>query len=77
MHLTGITYSFIQTIYSVGMMFLYNMGKYTIGKVGYQFLMLIPLSMLIKSITYIKFRLMKYIGKKRLNFILISIFIFY
>lgn len=55
MHLTGIIYSFIQTIYTSQFdIFLYNMGKYTIGKVGYHFLMLIPLSVLIKSITYFR-----------------------
>ena len=39
MHLTGIFYNFIQTIfYSQFNLFLYNLGKYSLGKIGYQFL---------------------------------------
>ena len=38
MHLTGIFYSFIQIIfYSQFNMFLYNLGKYSVGKIGYHF----------------------------------------
>ena len=41
MHLTGIFYNFIQTIlYSQYNLFLYNLGKYSLGKIGYHFLML-------------------------------------
>ena len=51
MHLTGIFYSFIQMIfYSQFNMFLYNLGKYSVGKIGYHFLMLFPLLLLIKPI---------------------------
>ena len=51
MHLTGITYNFIQTIFhSQFSLFLYNLGKYSVGKIGYHILMLIPLLLLIKSI---------------------------
>ena len=51
MHLTGIFYSFIQTIfYSQFNLFLYNLGKYSLGKIGYHFLMLFPLLLLIKPI---------------------------
>ena len=44
MHLTGIFYNFIQiTFYSQFNLFLYNLGKYSLGKIGYHFLMLLPL----------------------------------
>ena len=49
MHLTGIFYNFIQIIiYSQFNLFLYNLGKYSLGKIGYHFLMLFPLLLLIK-----------------------------
>ena len=51
MHLTGIFYNFIQTIlYSDFNLFLYNLGKYSVGKIGFHFLMLFPLLLLIKPI---------------------------
>ena len=51
MHLTGIIYNLIQIIfYSQFNLFLYNLGKYSIGKIGYHFLMLFPLLLLIKPI---------------------------
>ena len=51
MHLTGIFYNFIQIIfYSQFNLFLYNLGKYSLGKIGYHFLMLFPLLLLIKPI---------------------------
>ena len=55
MHLTGIFYNFIQTIfYSQFNLFLYNLGKYSLGKIGYHFLMLFPLLLLIKPIQRLK-----------------------
>ena len=55
MHLTGILYNFIQTIfYSQFNLFLYNLGKYSLGKIGYHFLMLFPLLLLIKPIERLK-----------------------
>ena len=55
MHLTGIFYNFIQTIfYSQFNLFLYNLGKYSVGKIGYHFLMLFPLLLLIKPIKHLK-----------------------
>jgi len=55
MHLTGIFYNFIQTIsYSQFNLFLYNLGKYSLGKIGYHFLMLFPLLLLIKPIELLK-----------------------
>ena len=55
MHLTGIFYSFIQFIfYSQFNIFLYNLGKYSVGKIGYHLLMLLPLLLLIKPIKYLK-----------------------
>ena len=56
MHLTGIFYNFMQIIfYSQFNIFLYNLGKYSIGKIGYHFMMLIPLILLIKPINYFKY----------------------
>lgn len=55
MHLTGIIYNFIQMIfYSNFNLFLYNLGKYSLGKIGYHFLMLFPLLLLIKPIEFLK-----------------------
>ena len=55
MHLTGIFYNFIQIIfYSQFNLFLYNLGKYSLGKIGYHFLMLFPLLLLIKTIEFLK-----------------------
>ena len=55
MHLTGIFYNFIQiTLYSQYNLFLYNLGKYSLGKIGYHFLMLFPLLLLIKPIELLK-----------------------
>jgi len=57
MHLTGIFYNLIQTIfYSQFNLFLYNLGKYSLGKIGYLFLMLFPLLLLIKPIERLKRR---------------------
>jgi len=55
MHLTGIFYNLIQTIlYSKFTMFLYDLGKYSVGKIGYHFLTLFPLLLLIKPIERFK-----------------------
>ena len=55
MHLTGIFYNFIQLIfYSQFNLFLYNLGKYSLGKIGYHYLMLFPLLLLIKPIERLK-----------------------
>ena len=55
MHLTGIFYNLIQIIiYSQFNLFLYNLGKYSLGKIGYHFLMLFPLLLLIKPIERLK-----------------------
>ena len=55
MHLTGISYNFIQTIfYGQFNIFLYNLGKYSAGKIGYHFLILLPLLILIKPIKFVK-----------------------
>ena len=56
MHLTGIFYNLMQVIfYSQFNLFLYNLGKYSLGKIGYHFLMLLPLLLLIKPIKHIKY----------------------
>jgi len=55
MHLTGIFYNLIQTIfYSQFNLFLYNLGKYSLGKIGYHFLMLFLLLLLIKPLENLK-----------------------
>ncbi len=55
MHLTGIFYNFIQnTYYSQFNLFLYNLGKYSLGKIGYHFLMLFPILLFIKPIERLK-----------------------
>ena len=55
MHITGILYNFIQIIfYSQFNLFLYNLGKYSLGKIGYHFLMLFPIFLLIKPIERLK-----------------------
>ena len=55
MHLTGIFYNFIQSIfYSQFNLFIYNLGKYSLGKIGYHLLMLFPLLLLIKPIEILK-----------------------
>ena len=54
MHLTGIFYNLLQVIfYGQFNIFLYNLGKYSVGKIGYHFFMLLPLLLLIKSINYL------------------------
>jgi len=55
LHLTGIFYNFIQIIFfSQFNIFLYNLGKYSLGKIGYHLLMLFPLLLLIKPIERLK-----------------------
>ena len=55
-HLTGIFYNFLQLIYYDQFnMFIYNLGKYSAGKIGYHLLMLIPLIILIKPIKRLKY----------------------
>ena len=55
MHITGIIYSLIQILYYKQFdLFLYNLGSYSLGKIGYHFLMLIPLTLLIKPINYLR-----------------------
>ena len=56
MHLTGIFYNLIQIIFSSQFnLFLYNLGKYSFGKIGYHLLMLFPLLLLIKPIKHLKY----------------------
>jgi biotin transport system substrate-specific component len=55
MHLTGIFYNFIQVIlFNQFNLFLYNLGKYSLSKIGYHYLMLFPLLLLIKPIERFK-----------------------
>ena len=56
MHLTGIIYNFVQILfYSQFDIFLYNLGKYSVGKIGYHFLMLFPILLLINPIKRLKY----------------------
>ena len=55
MHVTGIFYNLLQVIfYSKFNIFLYNLGKYSVGKIGYHFLTLFPLLLHIKTIKSLK-----------------------
>ena len=55
MHLTGIFYNLVQMIfYGQFNIFIYNLGKYTVGRIGYHFLMLLPLLLLIQPIKHLK-----------------------
>ena len=57
MHITGIFYNFIQLIiYKQLNIFLYNIGKYSLGKIGYHLIMLFPIILLIKPINYFKYK---------------------
>ena len=57
MHITGIIYSLIlMFFYKQVSIFLYNFGYYTLGKIGYHILMLIPISLLLKSFNYVKYK---------------------
>ena len=57
MHVIGIIYSFIQMFfYNKLSSFLYNLSSYSLGKIGFHFLMLIPLSLLIKPINNIRLK---------------------
>ena len=56
MHLIGILYNFIQIIfYNQFNIFLYNLGKYSVGKIGYHYLMLFPILLLINPIKRLKY----------------------
>ena len=56
MHIIGIFYNFIQILYfKESELFLYNISKYSLGKLGYHLLMLTPITLLIKLIN--KYRL--------------------
>ena len=56
MHFFGIIYNFIEMIFfSQFNNFLYNLGKYSIGKIGYHLITLIPLIIFIKPINHFKY----------------------
>ncbi len=56
LHLTGIIYNFLQIIYYDQFnIFIYNLGKYSIGKIGYHLIMLIPLLLIIKPLKNLKY----------------------
>ena len=55
-HLTGIFYNFIQILFvNKYEIFLYNLGRYSLGKIGYHLIMLFPLILLIKPIKILKY----------------------
>ena len=57
MHLTGILYTLLlMLVYNQLSTFLYNLSIYSLGKIGYHFLMLIPLYLLIKPIKYSRYK---------------------
>ena len=50
-----VMFCFLQMLYFKQIdIFLYNLGNYSLGKIGYHFLMLLPMTILIKPINYIK-----------------------
>tara|TARA_S200000501_G_C20804208_1_gene735396 strand:- start:681 stop:1256 length:576 start_codon:yes stop_codon:yes gene_type:complete len=52
MHIMGVIYSIIQIlIFNKPELLLYNISKYSLGKIGYHLLIIIPISFLIKLIT--------------------------
>ncbi len=56
MHLTGIVFNFILIIfYQKFNIFIYNIGKYSAGKILYHLIMLIPIIVLVKPIKYFKY----------------------
>ena len=57
LHLTGIIYNFTQIIfYKQFNIFLYNLGKYSLSKIGYHLIMLIPIILFINPIKKFKKR---------------------
>ena len=57
MHIVGIFYSGLQVLfYNQTNLFIYIIGKYSLGKIGYHIFMLLPIALLIKPIIYIKNR---------------------
>ena len=55
LHLTGIFYNLIQALlYDQFNLFLYNVGKYTVGKIGYQLTTIILLLFIFKPIKHLK-----------------------
>ena len=56
MHIIGIFYNFFQMLYYRQIdLFLSNLGSYSLSKIGYHILMLIPLSFLIKPINHFRY----------------------
>ena len=54
MHLTGILYYILPSItYNQFDLFLYNFGKYSVGKIGYHLIMLLPILLFIKPINHL------------------------
>ena len=57
MHLVGIIFSIVHLISHKNLdIFLYNLGNYSLGKFAYHILMLLPISLLIKPISYFKLK---------------------
>ena len=55
MHIIGILYSFIQILYfKQADSLLYNISKYSLGKISYHLLMLIPITIFLKIFNYNK-----------------------
>ena len=55
MHLTGIAYCLIQMIYLKDPnILIYNISKYSLAKIGYHILMLMPITLVISKISSFK-----------------------
>ena len=51
MHIVGIIYNFIQIFYfKQSDILIYNISKYSLGKIGYHLLMLTPITLLISLV---------------------------
>jgi len=56
MHLIGIFFNLLQIIYyNEFNIFIYNIGKYSVGRIGYHLVFLIPLMIFVKPIKYLKY----------------------
>ena len=57
MHVIGILYNFIQILYfKESNLLIYNISKYSLGKLGYHLLMLTPITLLLKLINKYKLK---------------------
>ena len=57
MHLVGIIYGIIQMIFTKDIdILIYNLSKYSLGKIGFHILMLLPITLIVKQVNTLKNR---------------------